>query len=87
VSLDDAPHRKQWLRALADYQMPGTPASNLDGPSGGTAQRYRIGAPVQNFLFDPTGRILAFNLYGEELAAALAKYMPPARPGPKASAN
>jgi peroxiredoxin len=85
VSLDDALHRKQWLRALTDYEMAGTPASDLEGPRGHTAQRYHLDSPLQNFLLDPSGRILAVNLYGEELTAALAKYLPVADPKPKAN--
>jgi peroxiredoxin len=73
VSLDDQLHRKLWVRALTDYQMPGTPASDLEGPAGHAAQRYHIDSPLQNFLLDPTGHIIAVNLYGEELAAALTK--------------
>ena len=83
VSLDDQLHRKQWLRALTDYQLPGTPASDLEGPTGRAAQRYRIDSPLQNFLLDPTGHIIAVNLYGEELATVLNK-LPPVRATPKA---
>lgn len=78
VSLDDQAHRKQWLRALTDYQLVGTAATDLEGASGRAAQRYHLDAPLQNFLLDPTGRIVAVNLYGEELAAALTKYLPAA---------
>lgn len=78
VSLDDERRRKQWVRALTDYQMVGTPASDLEGPAGRAAQRYRLDSPLQNFLLDPAGRIVAVNLYGEELAAALTKYLPAA---------
>jgi peroxiredoxin len=72
VSLDEPGHRKQWLRGLSDYHLPGTAASNLDGLAGPTAHRYRIDQLPQNFLLDPAGRILAVNVYGEELAVALA---------------
>lgn len=80
VSLDDQAHRKQWLRALADYQLPGTAASDLEGASGRATQRYHLDAPLQNFLLDPTGHIVAVNLYGEELAVALTKYLPNPKP-------
>ncbi|GGF20761.1 redoxin domain-containing protein [Hymenobacter cavernae] len=79
VSLDDQQHRKQWLRAVTDRPLPGTPASDLEGLTGRSAQRYHIDQLPQNFLLDPTGRIVAVNLYGEELAKALTKYLPPAR--------
>jgi peroxiredoxin len=76
VSLEEPGHRKQWLRELSDYHLPGTTASNLDGLAGPNAHRYRIEQLPQNFLLDPAGRILAVNVYGEELAAALATIKP-----------
>jgi peroxiredoxin len=87
VSLDDQAHYAQWRRALTHYQLPGTATSDLEGPTGTAAQRYRIDRLPQNFLLDPTGRILAVNLYGEELAAALAKYVPAERTKPKVNYN
>ncbi len=87
VSLDDQAHRKQWLRAITDYQLLGTAASDLEGPSGRAVQRYHLDAPLQNFLLDPTGHIVAINLYGEELAAELTKCLPTAHPKPTAEAK
>lgn len=83
VSVDDQAHRKQWLRAVTDYQLLGIHASDLQGPHGQAAQRYRLDSPLQNFLLDPSGRILAVNLYGEELATALNNYLPATRAATK----
>jgi hypothetical protein len=60
--LPDQVHRKGWVRALTDYQLPGTLASDLEGPAGHAAQRYHLDSPSQSFLLDPTGHIIAVNL-------------------------
>jgi peroxiredoxin len=80
VSVDEPGQQKLWRRGLSEYQLPGTAASNLDGLAGPTAQRYRLDQVPQNFLLDPTGHIVGVNLYGDELAAALAKVRPVVSP-------
>ena len=40
------------------------------------ARRYSIQAIPQNFLVDPSGTIVATNLRGAELRAAVARFIP-----------
>jgi peroxiredoxin len=73
ISIDDA--RAKWLQAVADDHLPWTQVADLHGPQNEAAQRYNVNAIPQNFLIDPTGRIVASNLSGEDLVAQLAPYL------------
>ena len=75
VSLDEEKTREKWVKAIADDRMPWTQVSDLGGFGGETARRYGVKAIPQNFLVDPSGKIVASNLHGEELAATLAKFI------------
>ena len=75
ISIDDEKGRAKWLQAIADDQMPWTQVSDLRGPQNEAAQRYNIHAIPQNFLIDPTGKIVATNLHGDDLVAQLAPYL------------
>ena len=71
VSIDN--NRDKWAKAIAEDHLPWTQVSDLQGPGSEVAQRYGIHAIPQNFLLDPQGKILAVNLHGAELEAALAR--------------
>jgi peroxiredoxin len=73
ISIDEA--REKWLQAVADDHLPWTQVADLHGPQNEAAQRYNINAIPQNFLIDPTGKIVASNLSGEDLVAQLAPYL------------
>ncbi|HEX8328072.1 MAG TPA: TlpA disulfide reductase family protein [Hymenobacter sp.] len=75
VSLDDEKGRAKWAKAIADDHLPWTQVSDLRGFNNEAAQLYGVRAIPQNFLIDPAGKIVALNLKGEELRAALAKYL------------
>ena len=75
ISIDDEKARAKWLQAIADDQMPWTQVSDLRGPQNEAAQRYNINAIPQNFLIDPTGKIVTTNLHGDDLVAQLAPYL------------
>lgn len=75
VSLDDEKGREKWLKAIQDDQLTWTQVSDLKGTQNEAAQRYHVRSIPQNFLIDPSGKIIAFNLRGEELQATLAKYL------------
>ena len=75
ISIDDEKGRAKWLQAIADDHMPWTQVSDLRGPQNEAAQRYNINAIPQNFLIDPTGKIVATNLRGDDLVAQLAPYL------------
>lgn len=75
VSLDEERTRAKWVKAIADDHMPWTQVSDLRGFDSATAQRYGVQAIPQNFLVDPSGKIVASNLHGEELMTTLAKFI------------
>lgn len=75
VSLDEERTRDKWVQAIADDHMPWTQVSDLGGFEGEAAKRYGIQSIPQNFLVDPSGKIVAANLRGEELMTALAKFI------------
>jgi peroxiredoxin len=75
VSLDDEKSREKWVKAIADDHMPWTQVSDLGGFGSNTAERYGVKSIPQNFLIDPTGKIVATNLRGEELLTTLARFI------------
>ncbi|MBC6612180.1 AhpC/TSA family protein [Hymenobacter sp. BT507] len=75
VSLDSEEDREKWLKAVQTDQLPWTQVSDLKGWDNQAAKLYHIQAIPQNFLVDPSGKIVATNLRGDGLQAALAKYI------------
>lgn len=73
VSIDE--DRAKWLKAIQEDQLLWTQASDLSGPEGTVATQYNIRAIPQNFLINPTGKIVATNLRGDELQARLAQFL------------
>jgi peroxiredoxin len=73
ISLDEARNRAKWLAAIKADQLPWTQVSDLLGRANAAAQRYQVQAIPQNFLVDPSGKIVATDLRGEELQAKLAQ--------------
>ncbi|WP_236668614.1 TlpA disulfide reductase family protein [Hymenobacter rubidus] len=75
VSLDEEAGRTKWLKAIEDDRLAWTQVSDLRGWQNEAAQRYHVRAIPQNFLVDPTGKIVAANLRGEELKTTLAQFI------------
>ncbi|WP_185280843.1 TlpA disulfide reductase family protein [Hymenobacter sp. NBH84] len=75
VSLDSEEDREKWLKAVQTDQLAWTQVSDLKGWDNQAAKLYHIQAIPQNFLVDPGGKIVATNLRGDELQAALDKYI------------
>ena len=73
VSLDDKKTRAKWVKAIADDQLPWVQVSDLLGWQNQAAKRYGVQSVPQNFLVDPTGKIVATNLHGDELQTKLAQ--------------
>lgn len=75
VSLDDAERdgHKKWLAAIEKDKLTWTHVSDLKFWENEVAQQYGIRAIPQNFLLDPTGKIIAKNIRGEELQTKLAE--------------
>lgn len=73
VSLDEAKDRAKWVKAIQADQLPWTQVAELKGWQGQAAAAYFVNAIPQNFLVDPTGKIIALNLRGDALPEALAR--------------
>ncbi|MGZ3756596.1 MAG: redoxin domain-containing protein [Mucilaginibacter sp.] len=71
VSLDSK--RDSWLKAVEDDQLAWTQVSDLKYWKNEVAELYGVRAIPQNFLLDPTGKIIAKNLTGDDLAAKLSQ--------------
>lgn len=70
VSLDD--EKKKWLKAIQDDKSGvWLQVSDLKGFDNEAALLYNVSAIPQNYLIDPTGKIIAKNLRGEELTKKL----------------
>jgi peroxiredoxin len=75
VSIDVQDARAKWLKAVKDDHLPWTQVLDLDSGPNRVAELYQVQAIPQNFLISPSGTIVAFNLRGESLKAALARFM------------
>jgi peroxiredoxin len=75
ISLDQPNARDRWLKAIYDDRLEWTQLSDLKFWRNEVAVQYGIQAIPQNFLIDPSGKIVAKNLRGESLEATLAKFI------------
>ncbi len=69
VSLDN--NKAPWLKAIKNDNLVWTQVSDLKGWSNEVAGKYNVQSIPQNFLIDPSGKIVAKNLRGPELHAKL----------------
>jgi len=69
ISLDS--QKPNWLQAIKDDNLTWSHVSDLKGWQNSVAQMYKVTGIPQNFLVDPTGKIIASNLRGEELERKL----------------
>jgi peroxiredoxin len=74
VSLDED-KKDDWLKAIKKDGLTWTHVSDLKGWSNEVAQLYGIRSIPQNFLLDPTGKIVGKNLRGEDLEKKLAEVL------------
>jgi peroxiredoxin len=72
VSLDQPGAKDKWIKAVHDDNLTWTQVSDLKYWDNQVAKQYGIQAIPQNFLVDPTGKIIAKNIRGEELSSKLA---------------
>lgn len=75
ISLDDKNGRNAWLKAIEDDDLPWKHAADLKGWRNDAAVLYGIKAVPQNYLIDPTGKIVATNLREERLHEVLAQHI------------
>jgi peroxiredoxin len=73
VSLDQPGKKQSWLDAIHKDGLTWTHVSDLKFWDNAVAKQYGIRAIPQNLLLDPTGKIIAKNIRGEELNKKLAE--------------
>ena len=76
VSLDQPGGKEKWLKAIHDDGLKWWHVSDLQFWNNAVAKQYGIEAIPQNLLLDPSGKIIAKNLQGEELSKKLATIYP-----------
>jgi peroxiredoxin len=74
ISLDEKKDR--WLKAISKDQLTWTHLSDLKGWKNEVAVTYGISSIPRNYLLDPSGRIIAWNLRGYELIKKLRELIP-----------
>ena len=75
ISLDQPGKKDEWLKAIRKDQLTWTQLSDLKFWNNEVAQLYGVGAIPENLLVDPSGKIIAKNIRGEELHSTLAKFI------------
>jgi len=73
VSLDQ--QRDAWIQAIKKDGLQWYHVSDLQYWNNAVAQLYRINSIPGNFLVDPSGKIVAKDLHGEELEKTLRKFL------------
>lgn len=74
ISLDK--DKAAWAQAIKQDGLIWAHASELNDFEGATVRLYQVEAIPSSFLIDPTGKIIARNLRGEDLEAFLNKTLP-----------
>ena len=67
ISIDQPEAKDKWMKAIHDDNLTWSHLSDLKYWQKEVAKLYGIQAIPQNFLLDPTGKIIAKNLNGEML--------------------
>jgi alkyl hydroperoxide reductase subunit AhpC len=75
VSLDREGQQEKWMKAIHDDKLEWTHVSDLKFWQNEVAKQYGIQAIPQNLLLDPSGKIIAKNIRGEELESKLAEVL------------
>jgi peroxiredoxin len=75
VSLDRPEAKQQWIEAIHKDNLTWTHVSDLKYWQNDVAKLYGIQAIPQNLLLDPSGKIIAKNLNGEQLEKKLSQLL------------
>lgn len=67
VSLDSQNGKNAWLKAIQDDKLEWINVSDLKGWKNEASNLYMVRAVPQNYLIDPTGKVVAVNLRGYKL--------------------
>jgi peroxiredoxin len=73
VSLDQ--EKEAWVKAIEKDKLTWTHVSDLQQWNNAVAQMYRVQSIPQNFLVDPSGKIVAKDLRGEDLEKKLCELL------------
>ena len=73
VSLDQPGKKDKWMKAIHDDHLTWNHVSDLKFWNNDAAKLYGIQAIPQNLLLDPDGKIIAKNLFGDDLEKKLAE--------------
>ncbi|HUP11993.1 MAG TPA: TlpA disulfide reductase family protein [Niastella sp.] len=73
VSLDKS--RDNWLQAIKDDGLAWTQVSDLQFWNNAAARKYKVESIPQNFLVDPSGKIVGKNLRGQDLETKLCELL------------
>ena len=73
VSFDSK--KEAWAKCVAEQQMPWPQMSDLKGWKSAASDIYNIKAIPSTLLFDPQGRVVAYDLRGEALTEKLAELL------------
>jgi thiol-disulfide isomerase/thioredoxin len=73
VSLDRGSQRNAWLKAIEKDELHWPQAGDLLGWENKAAKIYEIRAIPANFLIDPSGKIIARDLRGDDLNKKLSE--------------
>jgi peroxiredoxin len=76
ISLDNSSQKNAWLRAIEKDNLEWTQVSDLRGTDNAVAKLYGVLAIPANFLLDPSGKIIARDLRGDELQQKLNILLP-----------
>jgi peroxiredoxin len=76
VSLDQPGAKSKWMDAIHKDGLTWTQVSDLKFWDNAAAKLYGVRGIPQNYLLDPTGKIIAKNLRGEALMKKLAEIFP-----------
>ncbi|MFT4032349.1 MAG: TlpA disulfide reductase family protein [Siphonobacter sp.] len=75
VSLDQPTGKEAWLKAIHKDNLTWTHVSDLKFWDNEAAKQYGVRSIPQNFLLDPTGKIIAKNIRGKALGEKLAEVL------------
>jgi peroxiredoxin len=75
VSLDREGQKQKWIDAIHKDNLTWTHVSDLQFWSNAVAVQYKVQSIPQNFLIDPSGKIVAKNLRGQDLEQKLCEIL------------
>lgn len=75
VALERPNAKADWSAAIQKDGLPWTQVTDFNYFASPVARLYKVEAIPQNFLIDPSGKVIAKNLRGEELQKKLAEFL------------